>query len=190
MVWMEPDWDGNDVNKEINMELVEARKRISELEADLEVRVETPVKQINLLEGTLVNKDTEIQRVRLEALRMRKEIEGLRSNLSSLTKEKGKEIARLEESAAWAEKNSREEFNEINLKNDKKIKALQGKIEWLNTTKVVAIPGLIDAMDHHDAGTQTIIARTLTELTGKSFGTDQEKWRKWWRKNRLNFIRR
>ncbi len=69
------------------------------------------------------------------------------------------------------------------MERDKEIKSLQDKIGWLNSTKAVAIPGLIDALDHQDTSTKNIIARTLTELTGKSFGTNQKKWRELWRKN-------
>ncbi len=100
-----------------------------------------------------------------------------------------------EEAKEWLEKNGHEELEALRNKKDAEISRLEDRIEnlgkqikSLRRTRAIAIPPLIAALDHPSLRVQNVAARSLERLTGKKYGTNQDKWNQWWLQNRLMWL--
>ena len=100
-----------------------------------------------------------------------------------------------EQDKEWLEKEKYEELEALKDKKDAEISELENKIDnlekqikSLRRTRAITIPPLIAALDHPSLKVRNATARSLEKLTGKKYGTNQEKWNQWWLQNRLRWL--
>ncbi len=134
-------------------------------------------------------REDEIIRLRKELSKLQKQAEDQQSKFLLSEKGKTREVTALEYNLSQIQKKNEQEMREIRTKKDKKIRRLEDENRELRQIKAIAIPPLIDSLDHPDVEVSTAASQALTTLTGATLGTDKERWRRWWRRNRSAYIK-
>ena len=143
----------------------------------------------------LADKDQQLYELRSEAVRLKREIAQLRKTVEVLKKVDDMRSGTREDLLARLKAQFAEDMKELQQEKDDEIETLEksavvleNEIALLKKCKAAAIPVLIDALSHPDAGVQLEAATTLRSITDMRFGTDQERWRRWWSVNRVKYI--
>lgn len=178
-------------NRAINEKLDGAQARIAALQKDIEGHVEKLSEQ----DTELTDKTREIQQLQEKASILQEKVERLGGTLLALKKEKDERIETLGYDKDSLKKSKQDALEALRTEKDAQILVLERKIGYkesqiktLTRTKGIAIPPLIEALDHPKMHVKTSAARSLETLTTKKFGTDQKRWRTWWLENRLKYL--
>jgi DNA repair exonuclease SbcCD ATPase subunit len=184
---------------DMKVELEAARDRTSFLENHLRRYAETYAERTSEKEAehrrALAEKDREIRSLRQANSELQASAKRLLGLLSSRAG-KDEKIAALQEDLAKIKERriGRPEPDDLDKKHReidalyKRISNLRKKVEELQPLKAVVIPPLIESLDHQDVEVRTAVINTLKELTGRGFGKDQDRWRAWWKRNRLLYM--
>lgn len=146
------------------------------------------LKKDNANAALMKEREDEIIRLRRELSKLQEQTKDQQSKFLLLEKGKTSEVTTLEDNISWIQEKNEQEIRKIRTEKDKKIRKLEDEIRRMKQTKAIAIPPLIDSLDHSDIEVRTAARQALTTLTGASLGTNKEKWLRWWRRNRSRFI--
>ncbi len=141
------------------------------------------------------DREQEAYRLKSEAVLLKQEIARLRKTVDVLKKVDDMRSGTSSDAVSRLKKQFDEELKAVRQEKEdeiedleKSVVALENEVAVLRKSKGAAIPVLIDALSHPDAGVQLGAATTLRSLTEMRFGTDQVRWRRWWSANRVKYL--